>query len=272
MKITYYVMPRQTGKTEHLIYEFIRDPWNSFFITINRDMTKYVYQRSMNNTFQPEDSRMIRDRIRTADRNFDELHGYQDIKKIFVDEYAFMDRLLRIKLIDSVRRLEISQSSDLELVIATSVNEQYDIDLFNIVKKFKREYYAHFTKLYFVKKPTMSALMSFIKVNSNLQVDISSSLTTSGYNLSNMFKSLELVLGRNAVLDRMVGNFVDAHRDQLSNLLSEVITDPDCTIIDPTGLYKAHHSYHQHAEKVKPILNPDQYDRGILNKLFTNNK
>lgn len=54
-------MPRQTGKTEHLIYEFIRDPWNSFFITINRGMVERVYERSINSSFQPEDSRMIRD-------------------------------------------------------------------------------------------------------------------------------------------------------------------------------------------------------------------
>lgn len=265
-------MPRQTGKTEHLIYEFIRDPWSSFFITINRGMVERIYERSINSSFQRKDSNKVRDRIKTADRNFDEFRGYQAIKKIFVDEYAFMDRISRIKLINNIRRLDASQSNDLELIIATSVNEQYDTDLFNVVKKFKLKHYGEFNKLYYANRPTMSDLMSFIKVNSNLQIDLTSSLTTSGYTLSNMFKSLELVLDRNAVLDRMVENFVNEHRDQLSNLLSEVITDPDCTIIDPTGLYKAQHGYHQHVERVKPILNPDQYDREILNKLFTNNK
>jgi hypothetical protein len=119
MKVIFLIQPRQSGKTTKAMYEFIKDPDNTLFVTRNRLMSKEICDMVGGNMKNFTDSHFFNSRV--IGINF---------KNIILDEYMFF--LNKDEIYKTIQAIK----PDNVYIFSTS-NKKYNKDLLNFVKENK---------------------------------------------------------------------------------------------------------------------------------------
>jgi len=120
MKKVFLIQPRQSGKTTKAMYEFVKDPDNTIFVTHSYDMVKHIHDRVGGNIKNFTSSHQFKNKI----------IGRRPIN-IILDEYMFF------KNRDEVYK-EIQVIQPENVYIFSTSDKLYDKKLFDFVKENKR--------------------------------------------------------------------------------------------------------------------------------------
>lgn len=123
MRKIFLIHPRQTGKTDKAIYEYLKDPENTIFVCCNSEMKNYVCNR----IGIPPKNKYI-----TYDENFLSFTKGRRIKNLILDEYMFFKN--KEKIYEVVHYL-----SPENIYVFSTSNKMYDNEIFEFVKKEKQE-------------------------------------------------------------------------------------------------------------------------------------
>lgn len=120
MRKVFLMQPRQSGKTTKAMYEFVKDPDNTIFVTHNYEMVKYVHNRVGGNLKNFTSSNQFKNKI----------IGRRP-KNIILDEYMFF------KNRDEVyKEIQVIQPDN--VYIFSTSDKLYDKKIFDFVKENKR--------------------------------------------------------------------------------------------------------------------------------------
>jgi hypothetical protein len=120
MRKVFLMQPRQSGKTTKAMYEFVKDPDNTIFVTHNYDMVKYIHNRVGGNLKNFTSSNQFKNKI----------IGRRP-KNIILDEYmCFKNR-------DEIyKEIQVIQPDN--VYIFSTSDKLYDKKIFDFVKENKR--------------------------------------------------------------------------------------------------------------------------------------
>lgn len=154
------MQPRQSGKTTKAIYEFLKDPTNSLFVTHNTQTVKYICDKIHKNN----------ENIISSNQFVKHVFGRRP-KNIILDEYMLFNNTYEIyKTIKSVQTDNV--------YIFTTSNKSYDKNLFDFVKKYKQtmayndlllKYGNNLTD--YIKKQIYELYYNFLTDNETLLID-----------------------------------------------------------------------------------------------------
>jgi ABC-type methionine transport system ATPase subunit len=160
MKTIFLMQPRQSGKTTKAIYEFLKDPTNSLFVTHNTQTVKYICDKIHKNN----------ENIISSNQFVKHVFGRRP-KNIILDEYMLFNNTYEIyKTIKSVQTDNV--------YIFTTSNKSYDKNLFDFVKKYKQtmayndlllKYGNNLTD--YIKKQIYELYYNFLTDNETLLID-----------------------------------------------------------------------------------------------------
>ena len=120
MKKVFLMQPRQSGKTTKAMYEFVKDPDNTIFVTHSYDKVKHIHDRVGGNIKNFTSSNQFKNKI----------IGRRP-KNIILDEYMFF------KNRDEIYK-EIQVIKPENVYIFSTSDKLYDKKLFDFVKENKR--------------------------------------------------------------------------------------------------------------------------------------
>jgi hypothetical protein len=121
MKI-FLLQPRQTGKTTKAVYEFLKNPNNTLYITHNIDSVKHI-----------KDLAGLNHKNIISQRQFLNNKGVRNIDTIILDEYLFFEKKGEVYKTVKIMNPE-------NIYVYSTANKVYPSRLFNGVKKYK---YTH---------------------------------------------------------------------------------------------------------------------------------
>lgn len=125
MRKVFLMQPRQSGKTTKAMYEFVKDPDNTIFVTHNYDMVKHIHDRVGGNIKNFTSSSQFSNKI----------IGIRP-KNIILDEYMFFKNRDEI-----YKEIQVIQPEN--LYIFSTSDKLYDKKLFDFVKENKRTISYH---------------------------------------------------------------------------------------------------------------------------------
>lgn len=120
MKKVFLIQPRQSGKTTKAMYEFVKDPDNTIFVTHSYDMVKHIHDRVGGNIKNFTSSNQFKNKI----------IGRRP-KNIILDEYMFFKNRDEI-----YKEIQVIQPEN--VYIFSTSDKLYDKKLFDFVKENKR--------------------------------------------------------------------------------------------------------------------------------------
>lgn len=120
MRKIFLIQPRQSGKTTKAIYEFIKDPENTMFVTHNYDTVKLIHSRVGGNIKN----------FTSANEFHNKIIGRRP-KNIILDEYMLFNN--RDEIYEEIQIIEPEN-----VYIFTSADKLYNEKIFNFVKQNKR--------------------------------------------------------------------------------------------------------------------------------------
>ncbi len=120
MKKVFLIQPRQSGKTTKAMYEFVKDPDNTIFVTHSYDMVKRIHDRVGGNIKNFTSSNQFKNKI----------IGRRP-KNIILDEYMFFKNRDEI-----YKEIQVIQPEN--VYIFSTSDKLYDKKLFDFVKENKR--------------------------------------------------------------------------------------------------------------------------------------
>lgn len=136
MKINYIIAPRQVGKTQAALYEFVKDPGNTYFFThshghqdiIRKQLSKFYFLQN------PDHPPKIYSRETYNIFSVDQLHRLHSIRtnKAIFDEYNLISAKKKREIRNEIHRFK-------EIYIFTTMSKMYNKEIFDIVKQAKRE-------------------------------------------------------------------------------------------------------------------------------------
>jgi hypothetical protein len=130
MKI-FLIQPRQTGKTTKAVYEFLKDPDNTLFITHKIEVSKHI-----------KDLIGFNHKNVISAKQFLNKKGVHKVKSIILDEYLFFENK------EDVYK-EVYGSGFENIYVFSTSNKIYDKRLFNNIKRYKKDYsYEHMVDLH----------------------------------------------------------------------------------------------------------------------------
>jgi hypothetical protein len=116
MKKTFFIQPRRSGKTTNAIYEFLNDPDNTLFVTLNFNMR---------NNF-----RHISNNVISSNQFKDKIHG-RKFKTIILDEYLLFKN--KIEIYEEIQKIQPDN-----VYIFSTPDELYDENIINFIKTHKQ--------------------------------------------------------------------------------------------------------------------------------------
>lgn len=117
----FLMQPRQSGKTTKAMWEYIKDPENTVFVAHNQESAKWINERL--NGIHP-------DNFMSA-KSFPNKMLIRRPKNIIMDEYMFFPNKEEIYKTTSSIQPE-------NLYIFSTSDKQYNKEIFDLVKKFKK--------------------------------------------------------------------------------------------------------------------------------------
>ena len=120
MRKVFLMQPRQSGKTTKAMYEFVKDPDNTIFVTHSYDMAKHIHDRVGGNIKNFISSNQFKNKIIS-----------KRPKNIILDEYMFFRNR------DEIYK-EIQVINPENVYIFSTSDKLYDKKLFDFVKENKR--------------------------------------------------------------------------------------------------------------------------------------
>ena len=122
---TFFIQPRQSGKTSKALYEYFKDPENSFLIVKNVERVKNrlinINKSLLNNIIN---SNQLTKRIKN-----------KFVNTIIIDDYLFFSPKEKKELYEL-----INKSYYKDIVIISSADKIYDKKLLNSIKNIKSSY------------------------------------------------------------------------------------------------------------------------------------
>jgi hypothetical protein len=131
MKKTFFISGRQTGKTTNAIFEFLKNPEETLFISYDDKNISRILNNYKNNCISQHKDilQFIRGRR---------------FNKIIIDEYLYFKIKNQIKLYNDIRYLKINFYGIEELFIFSSPNKIINNLIFNTIKNTKNYNYDIF--------------------------------------------------------------------------------------------------------------------------------
>lgn len=120
MRKVFLMQPRQSGKTTKAMYEFLKDPDNTFFVTHDDDMVEYIHNRVGGNLKNFASSNQFKYKIL----------GRRP-KNIILDEYMFFENRDEI-----YKKIHVIKPEN--VYIFSTSDKLYDKKIFDFVKENKR--------------------------------------------------------------------------------------------------------------------------------------
>lgn len=161
MKKYFFLEPRQTGKTTKAIFEFLKEPDTTLFVTHNNEMVKHVQGLSG-----------IRRNICTAEQFIQpDFTRSKKIYKVIMDEYLFFNK--KEKVYNKFSSCP-SLSDVKELLIYSTSDKIYDRKMFDFVVDYKKRFSHTFNDLmysYIVERVRAKDIPSCY--NNNLEPQLS---------------------------------------------------------------------------------------------------
>jgi len=125
MNTIFLMQPRQTGKTTKAIYEFLKDPENSLFVTVNVETAKHIFDSIGKH----------KENIISSNKLVEAIVG-RKIKNVILDEYMFFEKCDEI-----YKTIKLIQPDN--VYIFSTSNKCYDKKLFDFVKTNKETMSYH---------------------------------------------------------------------------------------------------------------------------------
>jgi hypothetical protein len=120
MRKIFLMQPRQSGKTTKAMYEFVKDPENTIFVTHNYDMVKYIHDKVGGNIKN----------FTTSNQFHNKIIGRRP-KNIILDEYMFFKNRDEI-----YKEIQVIQPKN--VYIFSTSDKLYDKKLLDFLKENKR--------------------------------------------------------------------------------------------------------------------------------------
>ncbi len=120
MNKIFLIQPRQSGKTTKAMYEFVKDPDNTIFVTHCYDAIKYIHNRIDGKTKN----------FTSANQFHNNIIGKRP-KNIILDEYMLFEN--KDKIYKDINRIQPEN-----VYIFSTSNKVYNKKIFDIVKENKR--------------------------------------------------------------------------------------------------------------------------------------
>ena len=122
MKKYFFMQPRQTGKTTKAMYEYVKDPENTIFVTYKHINIKKIHDKVGGNIKNFVSSGEFINRTKGI-----------TLKNVILDEYMFFDNK------ESIYKEIIERGAENIFIHSTS-NKIYNKNLFDLVKENKEIY------------------------------------------------------------------------------------------------------------------------------------
>lgn len=138
-KCSFFVNPRQTGKTTWLINEATNKAFfgkKVMIITLNYPMNRIVHEKIINSGIPKSKLSTIMDNIEvlSVERFFQKKYmNLKNYEKIYIDEYLYFKKEKQMALYQDINLF----ASDVDIEIRTSPSEKIDRSLFELVKCIK---------------------------------------------------------------------------------------------------------------------------------------
>ena len=120
MRKEFLMQPMRSGKTTKAMYEFVKDPDNTIFVTHNYEMVKYVHNRVGGNL-----------KNITSSNHFKYKIVGRRLKNIILDDYMFFKNRDEI-----YKEIQVIQPDN--VYIFSTSDKLYDKKIFDFVKENKR--------------------------------------------------------------------------------------------------------------------------------------
>jgi len=132
MKIYYNLQNRQSGKSQRLIYEFLKDPENTIVLSRTEKCAKHLWKRMGMNKYK---IRFISALSHNSKSKF------KDVKRILIDEYSIYKHKVK-KEIDYVRQI-LEMYVGEEIILFSTPNKIYNHNLILLIKQCKSYNYSY---------------------------------------------------------------------------------------------------------------------------------
>ncbi len=161
MRKVFLMQPRQSGKTTKAMYEFVKDPDNTIFVTHSYDMVKHIHDRVGGNI-----------KNFTSSNQFKNKFIGRRPKNIILDEYMFFRNR------DEIYK-EIQVINPENVYIYSTSDKLYDKKLFDFVKENKRTTsYQDLLKKYgdkltdYIEKQIYDLYYNFLTDDDTILIDV----------------------------------------------------------------------------------------------------
>ncbi|MFA5297857.1 MAG: hypothetical protein WC389_06570 [Lutibacter sp.] len=161
MRKVFLMQPRRSGKTTKAMYEFVKDPDNTIFVTHNYDMVKYIHNRVGGNLKNFTSSNQFKNKIIV-----------RRPKNIILDEYMFFKNRDEI-----YKEIQVIQPEN--VYIFSTSDKLYDKKIFDFVKENKRTTsYQDLLQKYgdkltdYIEKQIYDLYYNFLTDNDTILIDV----------------------------------------------------------------------------------------------------